>query len=164
PLINALMTDERTQVIVATGGGAGVPAPYSSRTPAVGGGPGDGPALVGAPARLPQTAPRGAGSKSFDDANPCRNEAALLVLGGARPARLRRPRREGACLLEPEQAGRVAAALFPGGQFDIRFVGKGASWIAGEAGIRVPGNTRVLLAPFGLVVPEEPLAHEKLCP
>ncbi len=28
----------------------------------------------------------------------------------------------------------------------------------------MPGTTRVLLAPFPLVVPEEPLAHEKLCP
>ncbi len=28
----------------------------------------------------------------------------------------------------------------------------------------MPGTTRVLLAPFRLVVPEEPLAHEKLCP
>jgi hypothetical protein len=54
--------------------------------------------------------------------------------------------------------------LFPGGRFDIRFVGKDASWIAAEAGLRVPNRTRVLLAPFDLVVPEEPLAHEKLCP
>jgi acetaldehyde dehydrogenase / alcohol dehydrogenase len=54
--------------------------------------------------------------------------------------------------------------LFPGGRFDIRFVGKDATWIAAEAGIRVPASTRILLAPFDLVVPEEPLAHEKLCP
>ena len=43
-------------------------------------------------------------------------------------------------------------------------MGKDASWIAAEAGLRVPNRTRVLLAPFDLVVPEEPLAHEKLCP
>jgi acetaldehyde dehydrogenase/alcohol dehydrogenase len=30
--------------------------------------------------------------------------------------------------------------------------------------VRVPRGTRILLAPFGQVVPEEPLAHEKLCP
>ena len=57
-----------------------------------------------------------------------------------------------------------AKLLFPGGRFDIRFVGQDASWIAAEAGLRVPQSTRVLLAPFDLVVPEEPLAHEKLCP
>ena len=54
--------------------------------------------------------------------------------------------------------------LFPNGTFDMRFVGKDATWIAAEAGVRVPATTRVLLAPFDLVVPEEPLAHEKLCP
>ena len=32
------------------------------------------------------------------------------------------------------------------------------------AGIRVPPRTRVLVAPFSLVVPEEPLAREKLFP
>jgi hypothetical protein len=43
-------------------------------------------------------------------------------------------------------------------------VGKDAVTIAGRAGVRVPPRTRVLLAPFDLVVGEEPLAHEKLCP
>ena len=33
-----------------------------------------------------------------------------------------------------------------------------------EAGIRSPAGTRVLVAPFSLVVPEEPLAREKLFP
>src|SRR6202035_486097 len=51
-----------------------------------------------------------------------------------------------------------------GGRFDIRFVGKDATWIAAEAGVPVPDSTRILLAPVDLVVPEEPLAHEKLCP
>jgi acetaldehyde dehydrogenase/alcohol dehydrogenase len=32
------------------------------------------------------------------------------------------------------------------------------------AGIRVPAATKILVAPFDLVVPEEMLAHEKLCP
>ena len=33
-----------------------------------------------------------------------------------------------------------------------------------RAGVRVPPRTRILVAPFDLVVDEEPLAHEKLCP
>ena len=43
-------------------------------------------------------------------------------------------------------------------------VGKDATWIAEQAGIKVPAKTKVLVAPFELAVPEEPLAHEKLCP
>ena len=42
--------------------------------------------------------------------------------------------------------------------------GKSAAALAEAAGIRVPSGTRVLVAPFGLIVPEETLAHEKLFP
>ena len=67
-------------------------------------------------------------------------------------------------LLEPADRDKIRDLVFPGGRFDVRFVGQDATWIAAQAGIRVPGTTRVLLAPFPLAVPEEPLAHEKLCP
>lgn len=46
----------------------------------------------------------------------------------------------------------------------LDIVGKDAQTLAQEAGIRVPASTRVLVAPFSLVVPEEPLAREKLFP
>jgi acetaldehyde dehydrogenase / alcohol dehydrogenase len=164
PLINALMTDERTRLIVATGGVPVVRAAYTSGTPALGVGPGNVPVLVDASADLAQAAKRITGSKSFDNSVLCTNESVLIVEEAAAATLLRHLKREGAYLLDAAQAGKVREALFPGGRFDIRFVGQDATWIAGEAGIRVPGTTRVLLAPFGLVVPEEPLAHEKLCP
>src|SRR5215471_2543809 len=143
PLINALMTDDRTRVIVATGGV---------------------PVLVDATADLAKAAKRIVDSKSFDNSILCTNESVLIVEEAAAATLLRHLKREGACLLDADQAARIRELLFPGGHFDIRFVGRDATWIAGEAGIRVPGTTRVLLAPFDLVVPEEPLAHEKLCP
>jgi acyl-CoA reductase-like NAD-dependent aldehyde dehydrogenase len=164
PLINALMTDDRTGVIVATGGVPVVRAAYSSGTPAIGVGPGNVPVLVDATADLAKAAKRIVDSKSFDNSILCTNESVLIVDEAAADRLLRHLKREGAFLLDTDQAARIRAALFPGGHFDIRFVGRNAAWIAGEAGIRVPGTTRVLLAPFELVVPEEPLAHEKLCP
>jgi acyl-CoA reductase-like NAD-dependent aldehyde dehydrogenase len=164
PLIDALMTDERTSVIVATGGSPVVRAAYSSGTPAIGVGPGNVPVLVDATADLAKAAKRIVDSKSFDNSILCTNESVLIVEESAAATLLRHLKREGAHLLEPDEAARVAALLFPGGHFDVRFVGKDAPWIAAEAGLRVPGTTRVLLAPFALAVPEEPLAHEKLCP
>jgi len=164
PLIDALMTDERTSVIVATGGVPVVRAAYSSGTPAIGVGPGNVPVLVDATADLAKAARRIVDSKSFDNSVLCTNESVLIVTEQAATALLRHLKQAGACLLAPDERDRVAAMLFPGGRFDIRFVGKDASWIAAEAGLRVPNRTRVLLAPFDLVVPEQPLAHEKLCP
>jgi acetaldehyde dehydrogenase / alcohol dehydrogenase len=164
PLIDALMTDERTSVIVATGGVPVVRAAYSSGNPAIGVGPGNVPVLVDATADLPKAAARIVDSKSFDNSILCTNESVLIVQEEAATALIRQLRRAGAYLLEPAERDKVSALLFPGGRFDIRFVGKDATWIAAQAGIKVPATTRVLLAPFDLVVPEEPLAHEKLCP
>jgi acetaldehyde dehydrogenase/alcohol dehydrogenase len=164
PLIDALMTDERTSVIVATGGSPVVRAAYSSGTPAIGVGPGNVPVLVDATADLARAAKRIVDSKSFDNSILCTNESVLIVEDSVAATLLRHLKREGAYLLEPGEAARVAAMLFPRGRFDVRFVGKDATQIAAEAGLRVPGTTRILLAPFSLAVPEEPLAHEKLCP
>jgi acyl-CoA reductase-like NAD-dependent aldehyde dehydrogenase len=164
PLIDALMTDERTSVIVATGGSPVVRAAYSSGTPAIGVGPGNVPVLVDATADLAKAAKRIVDSKSFDNSILCTNESVLIVEDAAAATLLRHLKREGAHLLEPDEAAKVAALLFPGGHFDVRFVGKDATQIAAGAGLRVPGTTRILLAPFSLAVPEEPLAHEKLCP
>jgi acetaldehyde dehydrogenase/alcohol dehydrogenase len=164
PLIDALMTDERTSVIVATGGVPVVRAAYSSGTPAIGVGPGNVPVLVDATADLARAAKRIVDSKSFDNSILCTNESVLIVAEQAATALLRHMKRAGAYLLAPEERDKVSRLIFPGGRFDIRFVGKDATWIAAQAGLRVPNSTRVLLAPFDLVVPEEPLAHEKLCP
>jgi acetaldehyde dehydrogenase / alcohol dehydrogenase len=164
PLINALMADERTSVIVATGGTAVVRAAYSSGNPAIGVGPGNVPVLADATADLGKAAQRIADSKSFDNSILCTNESVLIVTEAAAATLLRHLKRAGCHLLAPADRDRIRDLVFPGGRFDTRFVGQDATWIAGQAGIRVPGTTRVLLAPFPLVVPEEPLAHEKLCP
>jgi acetaldehyde dehydrogenase / alcohol dehydrogenase len=164
PLINALMTDERTSVIVATGGTAVVRAAYSSGNPAIGVGPGNVPVLVDATADLRKAAKRIVESKSFDNSILCTNESVLIVEETAAETLLRHLKREGAYLLKPAERDKVRRLLFPDDRFDIRFVGKDATAIANDAGIAVPGTTRILLAPFSLVVPEEPLAHEKLCP
>jgi acetaldehyde dehydrogenase / alcohol dehydrogenase len=164
PLINALMTDDRTDVIVATGGTAVVRSAYSSGTPAIGVGPGNVPVLVDQTADLALAAKRIVDSKSFDNSVLCTNESVLICEEAARATLLRHLNREGAYLLADDERDRVRNLVFPNGSFDVRFVGKDAAFIAGEAGVRVAGDTRILLAPFDLVVPEEPLAHEKLCP
>ena len=164
PLINALMTDERTDVIVATGGSPVVRAAYRSGNPAIGVGPGNVPVLVDGTADLAKAARRIVDSKSFDHSILCTNESVLIVEETVADRLTKLMVREGAYLLNDEERDRIRALLFPAGFFDTRMVGKSAAWIADQAGIRVNANTKVLLAPFDLVVPEEMLAHEKLCP
>ena len=127
-------------------------------------GPGNVPVFVAENADLPEAARRIVDSKSFDNSILCTNESVLIVTEAAAGTLLRHLQRAGAYLLPPQDRDKVRDLLFPGGHFDTRFLGKDATWIAAQAGLRVPGTTRVLLAPFPLVVPEEPLAHEKLCP
>jgi len=164
PLINALMTDPRTDVIVATGGTPVVRAAYRSGNPSLGVGPGNVPVLVDATADLAKAAKRIVDSKAFDHSILCTNESVLIVEDAVADRLIRHMERNGAHLLADDERDRVREVLFPDGHFDTRMVGKSAAWIADQAGFRVGANTRVLLAPFDLVVPEELLAHEKLCP
>ena len=137
PLINALMADERTSVIVATGGTAVVRAAYSSGNPAIGVGPGNVPVLVDGTADLARAARRIADSKSFDNSILCTNESVLIVTEAAAGTLLRHLKRAGCHLLEPADRDKIRDLVFPGGHFDTRFVGKDATWIA-RAG-RDPG-------------------------
>jgi acyl-CoA reductase-like NAD-dependent aldehyde dehydrogenase len=164
PLVSALMADESTDLIVATGGTGVLRAACSSGRPALVAGPGNVPVLVDATADLPAAARRIADSKSFDNSLPPMSESVLIVAEAAAGVLLRRLQREGVYPLEPDERDKVRDLLFPGGHFDFGFAGQDATWIAAQAGIRVPGDTRVLLAPFDLAVPEEPLAFEKPCP
>ena len=164
PLINALMTDERTDVIVATGGSPVVRSAYRSGNPAFGVGPGNVPVLVDATADLAKTAARIIESKAFDNSILCTNESVVIAEEAIADKLLMAFAREGAYVLKDEERDAVRNAVFPDGHFNTKMVGKDASWIAEQAGIKVPVKTKVLVAPFDLAVPEEPLAHEKLCP
>ncbi len=103
PLIEALMADPGTDVIVATGGNAVVRAAYRSGNPSLGVGPGNVPAFVDSTADIEHAAWCLAESKSFDNSILCTNESTLVVRGvgggcdglGARTQRRSRPRPRG---------------------------------------------------------------------
>ncbi|MGN6174005.1 MAG: aldehyde dehydrogenase family protein [Streptosporangiaceae bacterium] len=78
-LVQALMADPVTDVIVATGGTAMVRAAYRSGNPALGVGPGNVPVLVDTTADLAAAAARIAESKAFDNSLLCTNESVLIA-------------------------------------------------------------------------------------
>jgi acetaldehyde dehydrogenase / alcohol dehydrogenase len=164
PLIEALMADDGVDVIVATGGTAVVRAAYRSGTPSLGVGPGNVPALVDATADVAQAARCLAESKAFDNSILCTNESVAIVEERVADALERELERCGAHVLGGEETDRVRDALYPEGRINTELAGKDAAALAAAAGIRVPASARVLVAPFGVIVPEEPLALEKLFP
>jgi len=164
PLIEALMSDPTTDVILATGGGAVVRAAYRSGNPAIGVGPGNVPVLVDHTADLAAAARRLADSKAFDNSILCTNESCVIVEEPIAAEFERELGRNGAQVLNEADTAAVRDAVYPEGRMSLELVGKDAQALAGAAGVRVPPQTRVLVAPFPLVVPEEPLAREKLFP
>ena len=164
PLIEALMSDPTTDVILATGGVAVVRAAYRSGNPAMGVGPGNVPALVDHTADPALAAERMIDSKSFDNSILCTNESCAIVEQRCADEFERELGRHGGHLLDPDEVAAVRERLFPGGRMRIELIGRDARVLAEEAGLRVPSGTRVLVAPFSLVVPEEPLAREKMFP
>ncbi len=163
-LVETLMADPVTDVIVATGGTAMVRAAYRSGNPALGVGPGNVPVLVDATADVPAAARMIVDSKAFDNSVLCTNESVLLVVDSVREQLLREMQRHGGVVLDEASRDRLRAYLFPDGMLNGEAIGKDAAWIADQAGIRVPPRTRLLLAPADLVVPEEPFCREKLSP
>jgi acyl-CoA reductase-like NAD-dependent aldehyde dehydrogenase len=162
-LNEAIMRDPGVDVILATGGASLLQAAYRSGNPTIGAGPGNVPVLVDSTADLARSAKRIAESKAFDNSLLSASESVLIVEDAIAERLLERLKSEGGHLCTAADAVRLRQCLFPAGAFEKAATGKSAAWIAERAGIRVKPDTKVLLAPFDLAVPEEPLCHEKLC-
>src|SRR3712207_2502332 len=143
PLIEALMSDRGVDVIVATGGTAVVRAAYRSGNPSLGVGPGNVPALVDATADIQRAAACLAESKAFDNSILCTNESVAIVEERVADALIRELGRQGAHVLDAEEAGRARETLYPGGRIETALAGKDATALAAAAQIKVPPRTRV---------------------
>ena len=141
-----------------------VRAAYHSGNPAIGVGPGNVPVLVDATADLARAARCIVDSKAFDNSILCTNESVLIAEERIADRLERELTKQGAHICSEDEAERVRTTIFPDGHWRLDLVGRDAQTLAREADIRVSPRTRVLIAPFPLVVPEEPLAREKLFP
>ncbi len=164
PLIEEFMRSSKTDVILATGGSAMVRAAYSSANPAIGVGPGNAPAFVDASADLALAAKHIVESKAFDNSILCTNESVLITLAEAEQTFLREMKKAGAHICSLDETAALRRLLFHERGFNVEMLGRDASWIAEQAGIKVAAKTKVLLAPIQLIGQDEPLSREKLCP
>ena len=164
PMVEAFMASEKTNVILATGGTAMVRAAYSSSNPAIGVGPGNAPVFVDSTADVKLAAQRIVASKSFDNSVLCTNESVLITLPDVEQRLKQALKAAGAYICKEEEVATLRRFLVHERGFNIECIGRDATWIAHECGIRVPGNTRILVAPISQVGVEESLSREKLCP
>jgi acetaldehyde dehydrogenase / alcohol dehydrogenase len=164
PIIEQIMKSDRIDLILATGGSPMVRAAYSSGNPALGVGPGNVPAYVDSSADIAKAAKHIADSKAFDNSILCTNESVVIAHKQIGDRLLSELRRQGCHLLSDEERDILSAHLFPMGKLNVPLIGKSAEHIAKSAGIRVPRNIRVLLAPLERIGDDYLLSREKLCP
>ncbi len=160
-----LMHSKDVALILATGGSGMVRAAYSSGTPAIGVGPGNTPAFIERSADIPQAVRRIISSKTFDYSTICASEQSVVAEACIESVVRAEFEKQGAYFLPPEDAAKVARAIFtPSGGMNPRTVGKSPKFIAEKAGVAIPEGTKLLLADGMGVGKEYPFSHEKLCP
>ena len=156
---------KKADLILATGSSAMVKAAYSSGTPAIGVGPGNGPSFIERSADIPLAIKRILDSKTFDNGTICASEQSIVTEECICGAVLDELTRQGAYVLSPEEKKKVAAILMrANGTMNPRIVGKTPQYIATLAGIRVPEDARVLVGCETEVGHDVPFSREKLCP
>lgn len=162
---NELMKHEDIALILATGGGAMVKAAYSSGNPAIGVGPGNGPAYIEASADIPKAVKAIMDSKCFDNGTICASEQSVVTEESNRYAVIEEFKKQGAYFLNPEEKKKVSAILMrSNGTMNPAIVGKTPQYIANLAGISIPETTRVIIGYETEVGEKFPFSKEKLCP
>ena len=163
---NALMNHPGVALVLATGGAGMVKAAYSTGKPALGVGPGNVPCYIEKSANLERACSDLMLSKTFDNGMICASEQAVIV-DECLADDFERIMKENNCyFLNKEETKKVSDYVInPQKQaVNSAVVGKPASWIAEQAGVKVPDKTKILIALLPDVGPEYPLSREKLSP
>lgn len=160
-----LMSNKDTNLILATGGNAMVHAAYSSGTPAIGVGPGNGPAYIERSADVAKAIGHIMDSKTFDNGTICASEQSIIaekVNIGAVRSELEK---QGAYILNEEEAQKLAKFILrPNGTMNPQIVGHSVQQIAALSGLSIPADRRLIVAPETHVGRKYPFSREKLAP
>lgn len=162
----AMMTHKSLSLILATGGTGLVKSAYSSGTPTLGVGAGNVPVFIEKTADVPFAVEQICTSKLFDNGTICASEQALVVEKNIASGVEDEFRRRKAHFLTVEQVKLLENVVFDTekGLMNPDIVGQSAVFIAKKAGIEVPSDTVLLIAPLKGVGSEFPLSSEILAP
>ena len=158
-----LMKHKDTALILATGGEAMVRAAYSSGTPAIGVGPGNGPAYIEKTADAKKAVKRIMDSKTFDNGVICASEQSIIVEPSNKQEVINEFKKQGGYFLTEEQSEKLGKFILrANGTMNPQIVGKDAQTLAKMADIEIPAETRVLLSEQSTVSKNNPYSREKL--
>ena len=163
---NALMNHPGVATVLATGGSGMVKSAYSTGKPALGVGPGNVPCYIHKSADLEQAVNDLILSKTFDNGMICASEQAAIVDKAIAPKFEKLMKKYGCYFAKPDEIKKLSDYCIDSekGAVNPVIVGKPATWIAEQAGVKVPEGTKILLAKLDGVGPEYPLSREKLSP
>jgi acetaldehyde dehydrogenase (acetylating) len=152
-------------VILATGGEAMVRDAYSSGNPAIGVGPGNGPAYIERTADIPLAVKRIFDSKTFDNGTICASEQSIVTEACIKEKVVNEVKKQGGYFLNEEESRKLSGFILrANGTMNPKIVGKSAKVIADMAGFAIPDGTRVLISEQTTVGKDNPYSREKLCP
>ena len=162
---DTLMKHPDVAMILATGGSAMVRAAYSSGTPAIGVGPGNGPAYIDKSADVQLAVKRIMQSKTFDNGTICASEQSIICVDEMAPIVRAEFEKQGGYFLSDDEIAQLGKFILrANGTMNPAIVGKSAKVIAELAGFTIPEDAQVLIARETGVGRGHPYSNEKLCP
>ncbi|MHC6180257.1 acetaldehyde dehydrogenase (acetylating) [Clostridium sp. JNZ X4-2] len=160
-----LMKNKDTSLILATGGEAMVKAAYSSGNPAIGVGPGNGPAFIDKSADIPLAVKRIVDSQTFDNGVICASEQSIVVEKCIKDKVIEELGKQKVYFLNREQSEKLGKFILrSNGTMNPQIVGKSARVLAQLSGITIPSDTKVLISEQTTVGKKNPYSREKLTP
>lgn len=163
-LSNQLMTHDKVNLILATGGPGMVKAAYSSGKPAIGVGAGNTPIVIDETADIKRAVSSILMSKTFDNGVVCASEQAVIVVDSIYKQVKERFASHGGYLLSKAETAAMQTIILKNGGLNAAIVGQSAVDIAAMAGFEVPSTTKVLIGEVTEINDGEAFAHEKLSP
>ena len=163
---SALLQHPKTATILATGGPSLVKAAYSSGNPALGVGPGNGPAYIEKTANIERSVYDIVLSKTFDNGMICATENSVVVDEEIYDKVKEEFQKWNCYFLKPNEIDKFTEGFIDPKRHQVRgpIAGRSAYAIADMCGIKVPENTKVIIAEYEGVGDKYPLSAEKLSP
>lgn len=162
---DTLMKHPIVSMILATGGSAMVRAAYSSGTPAIGVGPGNGPCYIEKTADIQASVAQIMASETFDNGTICASEQSVVCDDDMAAEVQREMTKQGAYFLDDQEYKQLGRFILrANGTMNPMIVGRSAQKIAELAGLSIPEGTKVLVAKEDGVGIGHPYSNEKLCP